>query len=175
MENSKLTISGIEDNTSGTTRGVEGEDGLDSDVHGRGVEGFEHDLSHLFSVSLGVQGGFGEENRVFFGGNTKFVVEGVMPDLLHVIPVGDDTVLNGVLQGEDTSLALGFVSDVGVLLSHTNHDTLMTGTSDDGGEHGTGSIVSGETGLAHTGSIVDDKGSNIFVAHYRNIRPEKFS
>ena len=35
-------------------------------------------------------------------GDTKLVVEGVMPDLLHIIPVGDDTVLNRVLQGEDT-------------------------------------------------------------------------
>merc|ERR1712110_735955 len=29
-----------------------------------------------------------------------------MPDLLHVIPVGHDAVLNGVLQGEDTPLGL---------------------------------------------------------------------
>merc|ERR1712013_374311 len=30
-------------------------------------------------------------------------LEGVVPDLLHIIPVGDDSVLNGVLEGEDTS------------------------------------------------------------------------
>merc|ERR1712032_816756 len=57
-----------------------------------------------------------------------------MPDLLHVIPVGHDTVLNGVLQGEDTPLGLGLVSDVGVLLSHANHDTLVTGTANDEGK-----------------------------------------
>ena len=39
-----LTITRVEDNTGGTTRGVEGEHGLDGDVHGRGVEGLEHDL-----------------------------------------------------------------------------------------------------------------------------------
>ena len=33
---------------------------------------------------------------------------------------------------------------------------LMSGTSDDGGEHSPGSIVSGESGLAHSGSIVDN-------------------
>jgi hypothetical protein len=47
-----------------------------------------------------------------------------MPDLLHVIPVGDDAVLNGVLEGQNTSLGLGLVSDVRVLLAHTHHDTL---------------------------------------------------
>jgi len=38
------TISGVENDTGGTTGSVEGKDGLDSDVHGGGVEGFEHDL-----------------------------------------------------------------------------------------------------------------------------------
>ncbi|KAE9411650.1 hypothetical protein Angca_001693, partial [Angiostrongylus cantonensis] len=68
------------------------------DVHGRGVEGLEHDLSHLLAVGLGVQGSLSQQNGVFLRSNTEFVVEGVMPDLFHVIPVGDDTVLDGVLE-----------------------------------------------------------------------------
>merc|ERR1711944_261017 len=88
-----------------------------------------------------------------------------MPDLLHVIPVGDDTMLNGVLQGEDTTLALGLVTDVGVLLTHTYHDTLVTGASNNGGEDSTGSVVTGEASFAHTGPIVYDKGSYVFVTH----------
>ena len=66
----------------------------------------------------------GKEYWVLFWGDTEFVVEGMMPDLLHIIPVCDDTVFNWVLEGEDTSLALGFISYVGVLLTHTDHDTL---------------------------------------------------
>merc|ERR1711970_183998 len=46
------TITSVEDDTGGTARGVEGEDGLDADVHGRHVEGLEHDLGHLFTVGL---------------------------------------------------------------------------------------------------------------------------
>merc|ERR1719350_2773643 len=46
------TISRIQDDTGGPTRSVQGEDSLDSNVHGGGVEGLEHDLSHLFSVGL---------------------------------------------------------------------------------------------------------------------------
>ena len=38
------TISGIKDNTGGTTGGVQGQYGLDGDVHGGAVEGLEHDL-----------------------------------------------------------------------------------------------------------------------------------
>merc|ERR1711963_766246 len=125
------TVTGVHDNTGGTSGGVQGEDSLDGDVHGGHVEGLEHDLGHLLPVGLGVEGSLSQEDGLLLGGNTELVVEGVVPDLLHVIPVGDDSVLNGVLQGEDTSLGLGLVTDIGILLSHTDHDTLVTGTSND--------------------------------------------
>merc|ERR1719499_1115600 len=72
---------GVHDNTSGTARGVEGEDGLDGDIHGGHVEGLEHDLGHLLTVSLGVEGSLSEEDGLFLRGNTEFIVEGVVPDL----------------------------------------------------------------------------------------------
>jgi len=124
------TVTAVHDDTGGPTRSVQGEDGLDSDVHGWGVEGFEHDLGHLLSVGLGVEGGLGQEDGVLLGSDPELVEEGVVPDLFHIIPRGDDTVLDGVFQGQDTSLGLGFVTDVGVLGAHADHDTLVTGTSD---------------------------------------------
>lgn len=39
------------------------------------------------------------------------------------------------LEGEDSSLGLRLVSDVRVLLAHANHHTLVTGTTNDRGEH----------------------------------------
>merc|ERR1712165_323030 len=146
------TITRVHDHTSGTTRSVEGKDSLDGNIHSGHVEGLEHDLSHLFTVSLGVEGSLSEEDGLLLGGNTEFIVEGVMPDLLHIIPVGDDTVFNRVLQGEDTSLGLSLVTDVGILLTHTDHDTLVAGASNDGGEDSPGGIISGETGFAHAGA-----------------------
>lgn len=104
------TITRVQDDTSSSTGSVQGEDGLDGDVEGGGVEGFKHDLGHLFPVLLGVQGSLGQENGVFLGSDSELVVKGVVPDLLHVIPVGDDTVFDGVLQGQDTSLGLSFIS-----------------------------------------------------------------
>merc|ERR1712121_426599 len=119
------TITRVHDNTSGTSRGIKGEDSLDSNIHCRHVEGLEHDLGHLLTVSFGVEGSLSQEDGLFLRGNTEFIVEGVMPDLLHIIPVGDDSVLNGVLEGEDTSLGLGLISNIGILLSHTDHHTLV--------------------------------------------------
>merc|ERR1712126_533183 len=113
------TISGVHDDTSGTSRGIEGKDSLDGNIHGWHVEGFEHDLGHLFTGSLWVKWGFSQKNGLFFWCNTEFVVEGVAPDLFHIIPVGDDSVFNWVFQGKDTSLGLGFITYIGVFLSHT--------------------------------------------------------
>merc|ERR1712184_135894 len=159
------TISGVHDHTSGTTGGIEGEDSLDGNIHGGHVEGLEHDLSHLLTVSLGVEGSLSQEDGLFLWGNTELIVEGVMPDLLHIIPVGDDTVFNGVFQGKDTPLGLSFISNIGILLTHTDHDTLVAGASNNGREDSPGGIVSSETGFAHAGAIVNDKSGSIFVTH----------
>lgn len=147
------TITRVKDDTGGTTGGVQRQNGLDGDVEGGGVEGLEDDLGHLLTVGLGVDGGFGQENRVLLRGDTELVVECVVPNLLHVIPVRHNTVLNGVSEREDTTLRLCLITDVRVLLAHTNHDTvferqrpppgrwggfegnlpMVTGTTDNGG------------------------------------------
>ena len=41
----------------------------------------------------------------------------------------------------------------------------MTGTANDGGEDSPGGVITGETGFAHAGAIVNDKSSSIFVTH----------
>merc|ERR1712137_512786 len=87
------TITRVHDNTSGTTRGIQGEDSLDGNIHGGHVEGLKHDLGHLLTVGLGVEGSLSEEDGLLLRGNTELIVEGVVPDLLHVVPVGDDAVL----------------------------------------------------------------------------------
>ena len=86
------------------------------------------DLRHLLAVGLGVERRLGEQDRVLLGGDTQLVVECVMPDLLHVVPVGDDAVLDRVLERQDTSLALSLVADVAILLTHTDHHALPTHT-----------------------------------------------
>ena len=158
------TVTGVENDTGGTTGGVQRQNSLDGDVERGGVECLENNLCHLLTVGLGVDGSLGEQNGVLLGGDTQLVVEGVVPDLLHVVPVGDNTVLDGVSQSQDTTLRLCLITDVGVLLSHTNHDTasllarmglalpgeivipMVTGTTDNGG-----CILSGNVSWAMPG------------------------
>jgi hypothetical protein len=119
------TVTGVENDTGGTTGGVQRQNSLDGDVERGGVECLENNLCHLLTVGLGVDRSLGEQDGMLLGGDTQLVVEGVVPDLLHVVPVGDNTVLNGVSQGKDTTLRLCLITNVGVLLSHTDHDTAL--------------------------------------------------
>ena len=75
------TITRVENDTSGTSRSIERKHGLDGNVHGWSVEGFEHDLCHLLPVGLGVEGSLSQQHRVLLRGNSKLIVESVMPDL----------------------------------------------------------------------------------------------
>merc|ERR1712179_800382 len=72
--------------------------------------------------------------------------------------------------GKDTSFALGFISNVGVLLTHTYHHTLMARTSNDGGEDCTGRIIPSKACFAHTRAIVHNQCSNFVVTHFVELK-----
>ena len=84
---------------------------------------------------------------------------------LHVIPIGDDAVLNGILQGQHTSLALRLVSYIAVLLVHANHDSRHLWPANNGWENCSWSIITCKAGLAHSASVVHHKRGNFFVTH----------
>jgi len=162
------TITGIEDDTGGSSGGVEGKDSLDTDVEVGDVEGSEHSFDHLFSVGLRVKGSFSKHARVLLGGDSELIEVAVMPDLLHIVPVGNQTVLNWVLEEEDTSLGLGFITDEDVLTVNTDHDTLTLGATDDGWEDSLRGFITSDTSLTHTGTVVNNNCGD-FVRHFSRL------
>jgi hypothetical protein len=81
------TITRIANETSRSAGGVEGHDSLESNIDVFSLEGLEHDRGHLFSVLLWVTGGLSKQNADSLSWvNTELVVEGVVPDLFHVLP-----------------------------------------------------------------------------------------
>merc|ERR1712086_687232 len=168
------TITAIHDDTSGTARGVQGEHGLDVDVVATHVEGLEHDLGHALTVVLRVHRSLGEQDTaavliglvVITDDHTELIVESVAPHLLHVVPVLDDTVLERVLEDEDTALLLGLLTDVVVLVG-TDEGGLLLWVADHGGEGHLRGVLTGATGLHHTGTVVNDNGwlLLIFIHH----------
>ena len=88
------TITAVYDDTGGQTLGVEGEDGLDGDIDTAKVVAFKHDFGHHFAVLQGVHWRFGEEDLAAGGVDLHLLEEGVVPEMLHVVPALDDTVLH---------------------------------------------------------------------------------
>ena len=65
-------------------------------------------------VHLGVHRSFGMKDRVLLGCDAQFFVICMAPNLLHVVPVSDDAVLDGMLEVENTPFCLGFISSTSV-------------------------------------------------------------
>ena len=63
---------------------------LDRHAHGGHVERLEHDMRHALSVGLEIQRIFREQVVMFPGRKQELVVESVVPDFLHGIPIRDD-------------------------------------------------------------------------------------
>ena len=76
------------------SRNDQEQDSLGRHVRGGHLERLKHDLRHALSVSLGYQKSFREQKGMIFRRNPEFVVECSMPDVLHVVPIRDDTVLD---------------------------------------------------------------------------------
>ena len=66
-------VARVEDDAGGAAGGVEGQHGLDGDVHGGHVERLEHDLGHLLAVGLWVERRLGEEHRVLLGRHAQLL------------------------------------------------------------------------------------------------------
>ena len=92
------------------TLGIEGQDGLDGDIDALEAILLKHALDHLFPVGLGVHGRLSQHDLGVPGVNFELLVEGVIPQVTHVRPVLDDTVLHGVGHLEDRSQFGGLVA-----------------------------------------------------------------
>ena len=134
----------------GPPAGVQGEDGLDGDVEALHAEGLEHYLRHLLPVLPRVLRGLRHQHRVLLGVHAQLVVEGVVPNLLHVLPVVHDAVLDRVLQLQDAPLCLRLVPHVGVLLAHSHHHSAEFWLPRYAGEHRSWSVVPRKSRLAHS-------------------------
>jgi hypothetical protein len=107
-----------------------------------------------------------EEDGVLLGRDSELVVEDVVPNALHVVPIDDHAALNGVREGESiTPRGEGHLSDV---LRATRGAGVGGITTHDRGEHGPRVVVSGKAGPAHARAGVDHK--SLQVAHQLRVR-----
>lgn len=125
------------------------------------MKSLKHDPSNPLSVGFRVVRSFGKKHRVFLRSNTKLIVESVMQNLLHVIPVTNNTMFNWILQGKYTSFGMSLVANVDIFLFHSNYNTSIPRTTYFAREDCSGSIVTSKTSLDHSGSVIHNKWLNL--------------
>ena len=87
---------------------------MDGGVEGGDAERLEHDLGHDLAVPGGGERCFCEERRVVLGSCEKLVAVDVVVYPSHVVPVGDDSMGDGMIEVEDIPVGLGCGAFYGV-------------------------------------------------------------
>jgi len=91
--------------------------------------------------------------------DTQLIEKSVVPNLFHVIPIIDNSVLNRILEQQNTSLGHGVVTHVRVSLSSTNHHTLLLWPPNDTGKNDLWRLIIGEASLDTSRTIIYNDGS----------------
>lgn len=76
------------------TLSIQGKHGLDSNVYTPEVIPLEHDLTHLLSVAEWVHWGFREQDFAASRVDLQLLGKCVVPDVHHIVPSFDDTVIH---------------------------------------------------------------------------------
>ena len=113
------------------TLSIESQNSLNGDVHAREAILLKHDLAHFLSVLFGVHGGLREENLVLRGlMEDAQLLKGVVPQMMHVLPVSDDAVLHGIGHLEHGPGIRGLFADHDVLEGDAVHVLGLLGPED---------------------------------------------
>ena len=88
---------------------------LDRDIHALEAILLKHDLAHPLPVDLRVHGGLREEDLTACGVDAQLLLEGVVPEVLHVFPVAHDAVLHRLGDLQEVARLRGLVADHDVL------------------------------------------------------------
>ena len=89
-------------------------------------------------------------------GDSQFVIEAVVPDFSHIIPIVYYTMLDGIAEFQDTFFGLGFFTNIYIFVVHSDHNIFVFRPTDNGWERGLGGIITGQTRFTHTWPVIND-------------------
>lgn len=134
---------------------------MDSNIDTAEPVSLEHDLAHLLSVLERVHRGLGEEDLASLGVDLELLEERKVPEMLHILPVLDDSILHGVRDLQHGAGGGGLVTTHDVLdYNVVEVFTLLLGTEDRPadyrGELVVGEVLSGIADLEEAGASIED-------------------
>lgn len=145
------------------TLGIQGQHRLDRHVDAAEAVALEHDLAHLLAVLERVHGRLRQQDLAALGVRLHLLVEGVVPEVLHVVPLLHDAVLHRVADLEHSAGGGGLVAAHDVLDDHIVdllRGALLLGPQDRPADDGRvlefGEVLGGVADLEETGAAVED-------------------
>ena len=121
-------VTGIEHQASRVTTRIQTQDSLLLEEDLRRAELLKEDVGRLSSIVVRVERRLSEKDGMLLRRDLQ-LVEYVAPKLLHIIPVSDDTVLDGIVQFENTLELVSSLTNERVLLILRDHDLLVNGST----------------------------------------------
>lgn len=97
------TVSAIQDDARRLTTSVQTEHGLLLEEYLRRAKLLKEDVCSFHSITVWIERWLCQKNGVLLGGDLQFV-EDMSPKLLHIIPVLNDSVLNWIVEFENSSV-----------------------------------------------------------------------
>ena len=116
----------------------------------------EKKKNYHLPVLHGVLRGLSQHNLALIGVDLKLLIESIIPNMKHIIPVTNNTVVQGVGDLQHVPQTGSFVTNHNVLDLDVSNLLLETedGTTDHARENGMGKVGVGETALHKPGSVI---------------------
>lgn len=86
------------------------------------VEGLEHYFGHLFALVASVCRRFCQEHVVLLWRHLEFLLESMVPNLFHIVPVVHKPSLDRFFQHQNSSFLDRLITHIRIFLVHAHHD-----------------------------------------------------
>lgn len=121
-------VTGIENQSGRVTARIQTQHSLLLEEDLGRAELLEEDVCRLRSIVVRVERWLSKKDGMLLGRHLQ-LVEYVAPKLLHIIPISDDTVLDGIVQFENALELVSRLTNERVLLILRDHDLLVNGST----------------------------------------------
>ena len=139
------TIASIQEQGSDQPLSIQGHQSLIAVLQTPDIELFEHYFHHANFIGHWVHYRFGEEDGPALGVSHSDLVEGVLKEDFHVLPVFDDALLSGVAELQQGSILGSFISHHDLFQLHILSQILFRpehGPADQRCKRGLGEVIS---------------------------------
>jgi len=179
-DNVSHTITRVEHDTIKKTLSVKHENGLNGDIDTVETVLLEHGLNHLLTVLKRVHGSLGKKNLAFLGVDLEAFVPGVIPNVLHILPRANHTVIKRISDLKLRTSSSSLITDHDILQRNAADLLLRTedGATHHGGENCSGEVCTSKTSLHKTGTVIANDGiltssSHLLTQKYSQIKNKK--